>query len=137
VQAFGASLATIGLMTMTAGCGESKPELIPVTGKVMLDGQPAKEGGVVFHGEGNLKMVGGIATDGTYKMMRNRDEGVPPGTYRVTVFVTETPADAAGNPVDLPKTLSNKKFMDANSTPLTVTVQDSAPEGAYDLAVTR
>ena len=127
------------LVSAAAGCGEPGPMLYPVVGKVTLDGQPAKEGGVVFHDEANgmRRFVGGIAADGTYKIIHNRKEGAPAGTYRVTVFVTETPVDASGKPVDLPKTLSNPKFMSASSTPLTVEVKESAPAGSYDLAVTR
>jgi hypothetical protein len=127
------------LLVAMVGCGESGPTLYPVVGKVALDGKPAKEGGVVFHDESNgmRQFVGGISPDGTYKVMHQREEGVPAGKYRVTVFVTETPADANGNPIDLPKTLSNRKFMDPRNTPLAVEVTDSAPAGSYDLTVTR
>jgi hypothetical protein len=127
------------LVIAAAGCGETGPTLYPVVGKVTIDGQPAKEGGVVFHDEANRmrQFVGGIASDGTYKIMHNREPGAPAGKYRVAVFVTETPTDASGNPIDLPKTLSNPKFMNASSSPLTVEVKESAPVGAYDLAVTR
>jgi hypothetical protein len=134
---FNCTSLALGVIAVALGCAEAGPELIPVSGKVTIDGKLAKEGGVVFHGEGNRKMVGAIAADGSYKMMHKREEGVPAGNYRVTVFVTATPADAQGNPIDLPKTLSSKKFMDPATTPLAVQVQSSAPGGAYDLAVTR
>ncbi len=130
---------TMLLTAAIVGCGESGPTLYPVIGKVTIDGQPAKEGGVVFHDESNRmrQFVGGISPDGTYKIMHNRELGAPPGKYRVTVFVTDTPMDANGNPTNLPRTLSNQKFMDASNTPLAVEVTDAAPAGSYDLAVTR
>ena len=137
-SAMSAAMAA-ALLSAIVGCGESGPMLYPVVGKVMLDGKPAKEGGVVFHDESNRmrQFVGGISPDGTYKIMHNREQGAPPGKYRVTVFVTDTPMDASGNPTSLPRTLSNQKFMDASNTPLTVEVTDSAPAGSYDLTVTR
>lgn len=130
---------TTAFFAVVIGCGKSGPTLYPVVGKVTLDGKAATEGGVVFHdvNASTRQYVGGIATNGTYKMIHNREFGVPAGTYRVTVFVTQTPMDANGKPIDLPKTLSNPKFMSASSTPLTVEVTESAPAGAYDLAVTR
>ena len=137
----GAAIAAMAaaLLTAIVGCGKSGPTLHPVVGKVTIDGQPAKEGGVVFHDESNglRQFVGGITPDGIYKIMHLREEGAPAGKYRVTVFVTETPMDANGNPTNLPRTLSDQKFMDARNTPLSVEVTDAAPAGSYDLAVTR
>ncbi|MBA3480906.1 MAG: hypothetical protein H0T51_03730 [Pirellulales bacterium] len=132
-------VVTMLLTTAMIGCSKSGPSLYPVAGKVTIDGQPAKEGGVVFHDEANgmRQFVGGITPDGSYRIMHLREEGAPAGKYRVTVFVTDTPMDANGNPTNLPRTLSDQKFMDARNTPLTVEVTDAAPVGSYDLAVTR
>ncbi|RIK87894.1 MAG: hypothetical protein DCC67_01335 [Planctomycetota bacterium] len=109
-----------------------------MSGKVTLDGKPAAEGGVVFISVANpmSKLVGSIQSNGTYSIINRQGPGAPAGEYRVTVLVTETPKDASGNYNGLPRTLSNKKFSDPRSTPLTVEVKEEAPAGAYDLAVT-
>ena len=121
-----------------AGCGESAPELIPVTGKVTLDGKAAQEGGVVFHA-GMKQFLGSIQADGAYSMISasTREPGVPLGKYKATVFVTSTPKDADGKPTDLPTTISNRKYMNVASTPLEVEVVETPTAGAYDLAVTK
>lgn len=116
------------------GCGESEPASFPVEGKVTIDGKPAEEGGVIFH-DGMKRYVGAIKSDGSYSMMHNGQPGVPRGKYKATVAVTMTPKDAQGNPTDLPKTLSNARYMNPQATPLEVTVTEAPPAGAYDLAV--
>jgi hypothetical protein len=124
------------LLTTACGCGESKPPLLPVSGKVTIDGKPAEEGGVVFH-NGLQQLIGSIQPDGAYSIRSNKDAGAPLGKYKVTVMVTMTPKNAQGQPVNLPKTLSNKKFMSPKTTPLEVEVVESPGANAYDLAVTR
>ena len=125
--------------SLLAGCSESGPALLPVKGKVTIDGKPATEGGVTFRSTQNemVQLVGAIGPDGTYIMMHKRDEGALAGEYKVTVLVTETPKAPDGNYNGLPKTMSNRKFADPKTTPLKVEVKDGAPEGSYDLAVTK
>jgi predicted small lipoprotein YifL len=134
----GVALIAWSLVASATGCGESGPELIPVSGKVTIDGKPAKEGGVVFH-DGMKQFLGAIKADGSYSLMSatTREPGAPLGKYKATVFVTSTPKDADGKPTDLPTTISNKKYMNAGSTPLEVEVVESPAAGAYDLAVTK
>jgi predicted small lipoprotein YifL len=131
------ALMAVGAAAL-AGCGASGPKLIPVSGKVTLDGKPAKEGGVMFISASNSmsQLVGSIQPDGTYSIITQREPGAPAGEYRVTVLVTETKKDASGNYTGLPRTLSNKQYSNPNTTPLKIEVQEGAPEGAYDLAVT-
>lgn len=127
------------LSAVMAGCGQSGPELIPVSGVVTIDGKPASEGGVTFYGvnDPNVQLVGSIAPDGKYTIRRRQEEGAPAGEYRVTVLITETAKRPDGSYTGLPKTISNPRFSDPNASPLKVTVTDDAPPGAYDLAVTK
>lgn len=124
-------------MVWTMGCGGSGPTLLPVHGKVTIDGKAAKEGGVTFRSVQNqmLQLVGAIRPDGTYMMLHNRDEGAPPGEYIVTVLVTETAMTPEGKYTGLPKTVSNRKFADPRTTPLKVEVKEGAAPEAYDLSV--
>ncbi|WP_428306220.1 hypothetical protein [Lacipirellula sp.] len=132
-------LVAVAVALSAAGCGKSGPTLLPVKGKVTIDGQPAKEGGVTFHNAANqmIQLVSSIRSDGTYVMMHNRDEGAPAGDYVVTVLVSETPMTPDGNYSGLPKTVSNRKFADPGTTPLKVEVKVDAAPGAYDLGVTK
>ncbi len=68
------------------GCGGG-PNLVPVSGKVTLDGQPAKEGSVSFVQEGGPKPigVGALVLDGQYAL--SKTNGLSPGKYRVEVRI--------------------------------------------------
>ncbi len=129
----------LGLLATALGCGSSGPPLIPVKGKVTIDGKPATEGGVVFHSVENpmVQLIGNISPEGEYSMMSKKEFGAPPGQYRVTVMVTETPKRPNGQPMGLPKTVSNPKYADTGKTPLTLKVAPDAGANAYDLAVTK
>lgn len=129
--------AALTLVATAAGCGSDGPALLPVKGKVTIDGKPAKEGGVTFHSAQNqmVRLVCAIRPDGTYVMMHNRDEGAPAGEYIVTVLVTETAMTPDGKYTGLPKTVSHRKFTDPGTTPLRVEVKENASPDAYDLSV--
>jgi hypothetical protein len=129
----------IGMLAAALGCGSSGPPLLPVKGKVTIDGKPATEGGVVFHAVDNpmVQLVGNISQTGDYSIMSRKEFGAPAGQYRVTVVVTETPKRPDGQPVGLPKTISNMKYADATKSPFTVQVAADAAPNAYDLALTK
>lgn len=132
-------LGLLALVQLTGcGSGTALPELLPVVGKVTLDGKPAIEGAVALRdASGQVQPAGLISADGTYKIYLGRDEGAPAGEYRALVFVRQTPRNAAGEIAGLPKVIVNQKFTNENSTPLKITVTPDAPPGAYDLSVTR
>ena len=132
-------LASIAVLTAgLVGCGDSGPPLIPVQGKVFINGKPASEGGVTFLSAANqmVQLVGAIRPDGTYVMLHNRQEGAPEGQYVVTVLVTETAKTADGNYTGLPKTISDQKFSNPATTPLKIEVKEGAAAESYDLQVT-
>ena len=130
--------ATIGF---AIGCsGEPVgPVLVPVVGKVTLNGVPATEGAVTLRGvtSAEFQPAGLISADGTYKIYLGQQEGAPAGEYRALVFVRQTPRNAAGEITGLPKIIVNPKYTNESSTPLKIQVKSGAAPGAYDLAVTR
>lgn len=91
----------LGLIFALPGCGSGYAR---VQGEVTLDGKPVTggdtiRGTVCFQSEDSAlsSAVGVIETDGSYEMMTGTNRGVMPGTYRVTISITEIiPAVAAG-----------------------------------------
>jgi hypothetical protein len=122
-----------------AGCGGLK--LVPVSGKVTLDGKPLKGGGVSFvpdASKGNnakgFSCTGRINGQGRYELgtsaVKGSDsgKGAPLGWYKVTL-VTTLPGS--------PEITVNPKYLDAATTPLAVEVVADPKEGAYDLQLTK
>jgi len=134
-----------GLTLLAAGCsGHKGPKLVPVSGKVTLDGKPLPGGVVNFFpdkAKGNDSQntaTGTIDSSGTYKLTSNAKEGAALGHYKVTV-ATEMPPGADMKAGEMPPKLPpiNSKYKLIDQTPLSVEVVESPGTGAYDLKVTR
>jgi len=71
------------------GCGESGPDLVPVTGTVTLNGKHLEGAVVSFQPEAS--MLGALPAedvtgpDGNYKALTKGRSGVMPGKYKVVV----------------------------------------------------
>jgi hypothetical protein len=135
------SLAALILLPFfLTGCGG--PPLIPVSGKVLLDGQALTSGSVTFkpdESKGNtskVEPIGKIAEDGTYTLETNGKPGAPPGAYKVLVFAQGPPVNPK-DPYSLTKQIINKKYVQEATTDLSVTVVANAAPDAYDLKVTK
>jgi hypothetical protein len=121
-----------------AGCGGLK--LVPVSGKVTVDGKPPTGAAVSFvpdASKGNnarVSCMGRISPDGRYELTTNgvtkseTGKGAPLGWYKVTL-VTTLPGS--------PEITVNPKYLDADQTPLSVEVVADPKEDAYDLKLTK
>jgi hypothetical protein len=145
----GVVIVLIGI-GLAPGCGGQKEvPLAPVTGKVTVDGKPLTSGTVslvpdVPLGDEGAKEAskmqtaglsgGEIKPDGTYKIYTGGKEGAPLGKYKVRVLppVTETKEDKGAADIGF-----DKKYTDANKTPLRFEVVASPEAGRYDLKLTK
>lgn len=130
------------IIACCSGCGDkSITVLIPVRGKVTLNGAPLGTGSVTFTpdaAKGNTTPhipVGTLDAEGNYSLQSAGKEGAPPGWYKVTVTAQE-PIDPK-NPYAPPKHLINAKYSDPNSSGLTLEIVKNAPAGAYDVQVAK
>ncbi len=74
---------------MIAGCGDAGPKTYPISGKVTLDGQPLKEGDIIFSlVDGSAGPGSGKVVDGAYSFQ------APPGAG--TVAIRASRANAHG-----------------------------------------
>jgi hypothetical protein len=81
-----------------AGCGSDGPKIIPIRGEVYYNGEPMKEGTVVYLPKeaGEARQASGrIQPDGSFVLttFKNAD-GVVPGDYNIVVYAF---AAQAGN----------------------------------------
>lgn len=69
---------------LLCGCGSGK---VPVSGRVTYKGQPLADATVMFHGESTHATAHAITDDKGEFMLTSRedDDGVLPGSYKVTV----------------------------------------------------
>ena len=86
---------TVTLVAL-AGCGYSPdlPPVAPVTGKVLLDGQPLPRGTVQFVPQGGgATATSPIAEDGTYNLTTATVNGAVLGTHQIGVVSQQPPKD--------------------------------------------
>lgn len=77
------------LALCTVGCGQPKPTLTPVRGRVYYHGQPLPGGVIVFtpdeeHGGRGPQACARIGPDGAYVLSTGTDLGAVAGWHRVT-----------------------------------------------------
>ncbi len=133
-------LVAVVLLVSILGCGQDAPKgppLVQVSGIVTLNGKPLATGGTVSYRDsgGIIQPSGKVGSDGHYELFTDKRPGAPVGNYRVLVFASESPEQAAVHG-GLPRLIVHKKFMDLTTTPLHREVKDGNSSGAYDLQVT-
>jgi hypothetical protein len=86
--------ASLALILTMIGCSRSKDDLPrqPVAGTVTMNGQPLPEGVIQFYPTGNAKTTGANATikDGQFSIPR--EDGLVPGSYKVSISHAELQA---------------------------------------------
>lgn len=125
----GAVLA--GLLAV-AGCGGKGT----VSGLVAVGGKPAVGGAVAFHPVGSgPSATGEIGKDGRYTLAVGNERALPPGEYKVTVVVyaESPPWDNTKGAPPAPKLLSDVKYGDVATTPITKTVTAGGNEINLDV----
>ena len=97
-----ASIAVVLLALGACGCG---PHTVPVSGKIVVDGEPAENIRVVFQSAAGGDQVAPVATGLTDKngecslrLAQTNKKGVVPGPY--AVFLSWSDPEATDNPIE-------------------------------------
>jgi len=73
-----------------SGCGDGRPDRVPVSGQVLIDGQPLTLGYIRFVPEGTRPSGGEIGPDGRFTLTCfDGSDGAVPGRHRVEVVARE------------------------------------------------
>jgi hypothetical protein len=72
------------------GCGDGRPQRVPVSGQVRIDGQPLKSGGIRFFPDDGRPSTGTIGPDGRFSLSTfEAHDGCTLGNHRVAVISIE------------------------------------------------
>ncbi len=137
------SLAILGALVLTSvvGCGGIRR--VPVSGTVTLDGKPFTGGHLVFSpdaAKGNTHRINcrGRITDGHFDLetaavtRTDSGHGVPLGWYKVTfMMLEESTKKHPLAPIEV-----HSRFMNVDTTPLSVEVKDNPDPDAYNFMLT-
>jgi hypothetical protein len=123
-------------LAAAAGCGG--PYDATVSGEVTLDGNSVPSGAVAFVGTGGgASAYAQIDKSGHYEVFTGKEEGLPSGSYSVTVVSREPPASArseSGGPPQPGKPITPAWYQNPSTSGLNFTVEPGDNE--IDLALT-
>jgi hypothetical protein len=131
-------ILALTLAAALTGCGKSDEVLVPISGRVTVNGKPATGAAVVFHpvdGANGTHPVAQVEANGEFHLTTIRSgDGAAPGNYRVTLTWYVTPPRKKGvegeeGPV---RNLIPNKYARVESTPIGTTVR---PEGNNPLRI--
>lgn len=121
--------------TVAAGCSRTTSDLVPVEGRVLVNGKPAGGAVVTFHpvgGQGNAPRPSGhVNADGTFRLTTTQaNDGAQPGEYQVTVAWYVASAAPRKGPADevLPVSQLPSSYAQPSTTPLKAVVQPGQAE---------
>ena len=113
---------------LVTGCGQPK-----VSGKVVFsdDQSPVTHGVVIFHGDNHIAR--GYIADGKYVMESlKKNDGLPPGKYRIAI--KETQVNIGPDALPVYKNLIDKKYESPDTSGLSLNVTKSQ---TFDIQVDR
>ncbi len=80
-------IATFGC---TLGCGDGRPQRVPVSGRVLIDGEPVVHGNIRVFPENARAASGQLGADGRFELTTyDKGDGCVLGTHVVTVNALE------------------------------------------------
>ena len=84
------NLGFLALILIVAGCGQSGPEVAPVSGRITVDGKPMENVDIVFQPEGaKSPSYGRTDKDGNYTLAYKRGvAGALVGSHGVSISVS-------------------------------------------------
>jgi hypothetical protein len=114
-------VSAIFVALVSLGC-QGNSGLVPVAGKVLLDGQPLTQGTVVTMPKAGKGANAAVHPDGTFQLGTNgKGDGASIGTHKVAVILLSDSSESAEGPA--PKSLLPQRYGSPESSGLTIDVK--------------
>jgi hypothetical protein len=80
------STILVAMLVLLAGCGDGKPTRVPISGKVLIDGQPLTLGSIAYVPQGARPSGGAIDKNGHFELScYELGDGAVLGAHRVMI----------------------------------------------------
>lgn len=119
----------LALLSAAAGCGDGLPDRVPVSGRVLIDGQPLTMGQVKVVPANERAAQGAVQPDGTFMLSCYKlGDGSVPGTHKVAVVASEQLGERSL------KWHAPQKYADLKTSGLEVTIDGPTDELVINLS---
>jgi hypothetical protein len=121
-------------VTLSVGCGRARKPAHPVSGKVLVKGQPAVRAQVTFHPVEDarpdaVRPVGHVDEQGNFRLTTWKEgDGAPAGEYRVTVQWFRTVRDPRDPELLTPRNILPSQYSQAETSGLTASITKGSNE---------
>ena len=117
-----------GIALSMLGCSENAVERVPVSGRVLLDGEPLAFGTITVIPKG-VRQAGGKIVNGEFSLMTyEKGDGTALGTHQVAILSAETLGPSAR------KWMIPKHYARASKSGLTLTVDGPTDSALFELS---
>ena len=111
-----------------AGCGDGRPSRVPVSGSVVIDGQPVTHGSIMFIPAGGRPAGGSVDTQGHFALTcYEPGDGATPGHHRVKVTAVEPINERSS------RWLAPKKYADEKTSGIEVEITEPVDDLKIEL----
>jgi hypothetical protein len=116
-------------LVSVVGCGDGRPQRVPVSGTVLIDGAPVPHGFVTFAPPKGRSASGQLDKEGRFTLTSYEPgDGTLPGTQRVAVLGRESISETKA------KWHAPKKYGDPNSSGIIVEITGPTDDLKIDLS---
>jgi len=129
-----AAAAIVGLLGTLAGCGDGRLDVVPASGKVLLDGQPLTTGAIFVIPEQGRAASGTIGPDGRFTLTTYEEgDGCIPGTHPVQVVAQRTIGDSQSEDGYV-EWIAPQRYAHAQTSGLSVTISEPTDSLVIELS---
>lgn len=115
------------LLVATLGCSDGRPKRVPISGQVLIDGEPIKAGSIRFVPDGARPSASDLDAEGRFTLRCfEENDGAVIGTHRVEVAAREIIGESV-------RWYAPKEYSDYRSSGLTVEVKEPNDALVIDL----
>ncbi len=119
INACGWLPAVIAATILMTGCSEGRVQRVPVSGRVLIDGEPLTQGFIQVVPADERAASGEIGPDGRFQLTTyDKNDGCVVGTHKVSVIANESQGPNAM------KWFAPKKYADTETSELTLEVSE-------------
>jgi len=117
-----------GVLLGVPGCSDNAVERVPVSGRILIDGEPLASGTIIVIPK-DVRQAGGKIVNGEFSLMTyEKGDGTALGTHQVSIYSAETLGPSAR------KWMIPKHYAVASKSGLTITVDGPTDDALFELS---
>jgi hypothetical protein len=121
-------LLSLASIAIAEGCGDGRPERVPIAGQVLIDGRPLAHGSVMFVTDNHRPAGGILDQEGRFQLTcYEAGDGAVRGSHKVKITATEQVGESAV------RWHAPKRYADEKTSGIVVVVDEAKDDVVIEL----